>query len=72
MLDAYVTATNDTSILTRALPLAEVELDWWATNRTVNVTSPYSNNTWAVSRYAVVNTAPRPEVRPSFCFKVYG
>lgn len=61
MLYAYVNATNDVSILERALPLAEVELDWWHTNRTVNITSPYSNNTWEVAHYAVVNTAPRPE-----------
>ncbi|KAF8319627.1 trehalase-domain-containing protein [Clavulina sp. PMI_390] len=61
MLYAYVSATNDLSILNRALPLAEVELNWWHNNRTVNVTSPYSNNTWELARYAVVNTAPRPE-----------
>ncbi|KAF8319629.1 glycoside hydrolase family 37 protein [Clavulina sp. PMI_390] len=61
MLYTYVNATNDLSILNRALPLAEVELNWWYNNRTVNITSPYSNNTWELARYAVVNTAPRPE-----------
>lgn len=61
MLDAYVAATNDTSILDRALPLAEKELAWWNTNRTSPVTSPYTNKTYSLARYAVNNTAPRPE-----------
>lgn len=61
MLSDYVLASNDTSILTRALPLAERELEFWHTNRTLNVTSPFTNKTYAVSRYAVNNTAPRPE-----------
>ncbi|EIW74545.1 glycoside hydrolase family 37 protein [Coniophora puteana RWD-64-598 SS2] len=61
MLYDYVTATNDSSILQRALPLAEVELAWWNTNRTVQVTSPYTNKTYSLARYAVNNTAPRPE-----------
>lgn len=61
MLADYVAASNDTSILDRALPLAEAELKWWAENRTVNVTSPFSNKTYAMARYAVKNTAPRPE-----------
>ncbi|KAF9220247.1 glycoside hydrolase family 37 protein [Gyrodon lividus] len=61
MLSDYVTVTGDTSILERALPLAEVELAWWATNRTVQVTSPYTGQTYMMARYAVNNTAPRPE-----------
>ncbi|KAF7798296.1 hypothetical protein EIP86_009516 [Pleurotus ostreatoroseus] len=61
MLSDYVSATNDTSILTRALPLAEKELAWWVTNRTLTVTSPYTNNSYPLARYAVNNTAPRPE-----------
>lgn len=61
MLDAYVKESNDTSILKRALPLAEKELIWWKTNRTVTVTSPYTNQTHDVLHYAVNNTAPRPE-----------
>ena len=61
MLADYVAASNDTSILERGLPLAEKELRWWAENRTVNVTSPFSNKTFAMARYAVNNTAPRPE-----------
>lgn len=61
MLFRYITVTNDTSILSRALPLAEKELDWWQENRTVNVTSPSSNQVYEMARYAVNNTAPRPE-----------
>ncbi|KAL4242581.1 Trehalase, partial [Abortiporus biennis] len=61
MLQAYVEASGDASILTRALPLAEKELTWWSTNRTISVTSPYSGKTYSLFRYAVNNTAPRPE-----------
>lgn len=61
MLDKYVKATNDTDILERALPLAESELQWWAKNRTIPVTSSYTSKSYNMSRYAVVNSAPRPE-----------
>ena len=61
MLSDYVAASNDTSILDRALPLAEAELKWWADERTLNVTSPFSKKTYAMAHYAVSNTAPRPE-----------
>ncbi|KAH9947465.1 glycoside hydrolase [Amylocystis lapponica] len=61
MLSDYVSATNDTAILSRALPLAEAELSWWATNRTLSVTSPYTNKSYAMAHYAVDNSAPRPE-----------
>lgn len=54
-------ATNDTNILARALPLAEKELVWWATNRTTSITSPFTNQTYSMARYSVTNTAPRPE-----------
>ncbi|THG99105.1 hypothetical protein EW026_g3193 [Hermanssonia centrifuga] len=61
MLSDYIAASNDTSILARALPLAEKELAWWATNRTSTITSPYTNNSYPMARYAAANTAPRPE-----------
>ncbi|KAF8194392.1 Six-hairpin glycosidase-like protein [Mycena galopus ATCC 62051] len=61
MLARYVAVTNDTAILTRALPLAETELAWWGSQRTVNVTSPSTNKTHALAHYAASNTAPRPE-----------
>ncbi|EJC98505.1 trehalase [Fomitiporia mediterranea MF3/22] len=61
MLSDYVQASHDTKILERALPLAERELAWWHSNRTLNVTSPYTSKTYEVSRYDVNNSAPRPE-----------
>ncbi|KAJ7599902.1 glycoside hydrolase family 37 protein [Mycena floridula] len=61
MLARYVQASNDTSILAIALPLAEKELNWWQTNRMLNVTSPFSNKTFTMAHYAVNNSAPRPE-----------
>ncbi|WRT68588.1 uncharacterized protein IL334_005566 [Kwoniella shivajii] len=61
MLDAYVKVTGNTTILERALPLASTEMEWWATNRTFNYTSPFTNKTVLVAHYAVNNSAPRPE-----------
>jgi alpha,alpha-trehalase len=61
MLARYVQVTNDQSILTRALPLAEKELKWWSDNRSVQVKSPFSNNTHTMYHYSVTNSAPRPE-----------
>ncbi|KAF8526994.1 glycoside hydrolase [Hysterangium stoloniferum] len=62
MLFNYVTASKDTSILARALPLAEVELQWWLDKRSFNITSPYTNLTHTVAHYSVdINSAPRPE-----------
>jgi len=61
MLSRYVEATNDTSILERALPLAEKELKWWADNRSVQVKSSFTNKTHTMFRYSVTNSAPRPE-----------
>ncbi|CDO72204.1 Glycoside Hydrolase Family 37 protein [Trametes cinnabarina] len=61
MLSDYVSASNDTAILERALPLAEKELKWWTDNRTLNVTSPFTNQSYPMAHYSVNNTAPRPE-----------
>ncbi|THU99809.1 glycoside hydrolase [Dendrothele bispora CBS 962.96] len=61
MLHRYVTVTGDRSILDRALPLAEKELTWWLTNRSVNITSPSSGQTHTLYHYSVNNSAPRPE-----------
>lgn len=37
-------------------------MSWWDTNRSISVTSPYTNRTHSVYHYNVfVNTAPRPE-----------
>jgi len=59
MLDLYVTSTNDTSFLPRALELSEVEMAWWDTNRTIEVTS--GDATYSMHAYNVTNSAPRPE-----------
>lgn len=61
MLNAYIQVTGNVSILTRALPIAETELQWWRTNRTISVTSPYTGTSYSVARYFVTNSAPRPE-----------
>src|SRR5882757_6721267 len=61
MVATYVNKTQDVTILERALPLMEAELSWWETNRTINITSPYSYETFTMTRYAVDNSAPRPE-----------
>ncbi|KAE9396136.1 glycoside hydrolase [Gymnopus androsaceus JB14] len=61
MLSRYINATNDLSILERALPLAEKELAWWQNNRTLSVVSPFTNRTYSIAHYAANNTAPRPE-----------
>ncbi|KXN82841.1 Trehalase [Leucoagaricus sp. SymC.cos] len=61
MLSRYVTVTGDRSILSRALPLAEKELQWWRTNRSLNVSSPFTNQSHLVYHYSVNNSAPRPE-----------
>ena len=61
MVATYVDRTQDITILERALPIMEAELSWWETNRTINITSPYSHETFMMTRYAVDNSAPRPE-----------
>ena len=61
MVATYVNKTNDVTILERAFSVMEAELLWWETNRTINVTSPYSYTTFPMARYAVGNSAPRPE-----------
>jgi alpha,alpha-trehalase len=62
MLNLYIQETGNTTILAEALPLADIEMKWWDTNRSIEVTSPFTNNTHKVYHYNVfVNTAPRPE-----------
>jgi alpha,alpha-trehalase len=62
MLNLYVQETGNTTILTEALPLADTEMKWWDSNRSIEVTSPWTNETYTVYHYNVfVNTAPRPE-----------
>ncbi|KAK2465281.1 hypothetical protein APHAL10511_002635 [Amanita phalloides] len=61
MLARYIAASGDKDILKRAIPLAEKELAWWGNQRSVQVSSPFSNRTFKMYRYDVNNTAPRPE-----------
>lgn len=61
MLSRYVETSGDRDILKRALPLAEKELAWWQDNRSVQVHSPFTNQTHTMFHYSVNNTAPRPE-----------
>lgn len=78
MVDAYIKATGNITILERALPamtvcalffsclpladLYQTEMTWWLTNRSIEVTSPFTGKTHSVYHYDVSNTAPRPEV----------
>lgn len=61
MVADYVAETNDTSVLARAVPSIENELQWWMNNRSVSVTSSYTGKTYTMFHYSVNNSAPRPE-----------
>ncbi|EST04817.1 Glycoside hydrolase, family 37 [Kalmanozyma brasiliensis GHG001] len=61
MIDKYIEAYNDTSVLERFLPLLEREMSYWKTNRTIEFTSPFTNNTHNITHYKVDTSAPRPE-----------
>ncbi|KAI5995127.1 glycoside hydrolase [Pisolithus albus] len=61
MVYDYVAVMNDTSVLQRTLPLAEIELVWWANNCTTEITSPYTNQSYILARYSVNSSAPCPE-----------
>ena len=59
MVQRYIEYTNDTTILSRALPLLVKEHEFWMTNRTIDVR--VDNQTYTLNRYAVENNQPRPE-----------
>lgn len=40
---------------------SQAELAWWTENRSINVTSPFTNETHTVAHFNVTNSAPRPE-----------
>ncbi len=61
MIDKYIEAYNDTSVLQRFLPLLEKEMEFWRNNRTIEFTSPFTNNTHNITHYKVDTSAPRPE-----------
>lgn len=61
MIDKYIQAYNDTSVLQRFLPLLEREMSFWRNNRTIEFTSPFTNKTHNITHYDVDTSAPRPE-----------
>ncbi|SOV03791.1 related to trehalase precursor [Ustilago sp. UG-2017a] len=61
MIDKYIEAYNDTSLLQRFLPLLEREMSFWKNNRTIEFTSPFTNKTHNITHYDVNTSAPRPE-----------
>ncbi|PWY96834.1 glycoside hydrolase, partial [Testicularia cyperi] len=61
MVDRYIEASNDTSVLERFLPLLEREMSFWKNNRTIEFTSPFTNKTHNITHYQVDTSAPRPE-----------
>ncbi|KAG9308857.1 glycoside hydrolase family 37 protein [Chiua virens] len=72
MLYDYVTVTGDTSILERGLPSAETELAWWASNRTLQVTSPYTRQTYSMAHYATVHDPTLPPMTDTEAYALYG
>lgn len=60
LLERYIEYTNDTDILERAVAIGDLEMQWWDTNRSVEVTGP-SGQTHSVHRYNVDTSAARPE-----------
>jgi alpha,alpha-trehalase len=59
MVRIYVEYTQNYTILERALPILELEYDFWVTNRTVTLNRAGRN--YSLNHYAVANTQPRPE-----------
>jgi alpha,alpha-trehalase len=59
MVRVYVEYTQNYTILERALPILELEYDFWVTNRTVTLNRAGRN--YSLNHYAVANTQPRPE-----------
>jgi alpha,alpha-trehalase len=59
MVRIYVEYTQNYTILERALPILELEYDFWVNNRTVTLNRAGRN--YSLNHYAVANTQPRPE-----------
>jgi alpha,alpha-trehalase len=59
MVRVYVEYTQNYTLLERALPILELEYDFWVTNRTVTLNRAGRN--YSLNHYAVSNTQPRPE-----------
>lgn len=59
MVRVYVEYTQNYTLLERALPILELEYDFWVNNRTVTLERAGRN--YSLNHYAVSNTQPRPE-----------
>lgn len=59
MVRIYVEYTQNYTLLERALPILELEYDFWVNNRTVTLERAGRN--YSLNHYAVLNTQPRPE-----------
>jgi alpha,alpha-trehalase len=59
MVRIYVEYTGNYTLLERALPLLELEHDFWVNNRTVEIER--AGKSYKLNHYAVSNTQPRPE-----------
>jgi alpha,alpha-trehalase len=59
MVRVYVEYTQNYTLLERALPILEMEYDFWVTNRTV--TLERAGRCYTLNHYAVENNQPRPE-----------
>jgi alpha,alpha-trehalase len=59
MVRVYVEYTQNYTLLERALPILEMEYDFWVNNRTVTLQRAGRN--YSLNHYAVLNNQPRPE-----------
>lgn len=59
MVKLYIDATNDIDWLRKNIGILERELNWWQTNRSVDVVK--NGVTYNLVRYAVESNTPRPE-----------
>jgi alpha,alpha-trehalase len=59
MVRVYVEYTQNYTLLERALPILEMEYNFWVKNRTVTLQRAGRN--YSLNHYAVQNTQPRPE-----------
>jgi alpha,alpha-trehalase len=59
MVRVYVEYTQNYTLLERALPILEVEYNFWVNNRTV--TLERAGRSYSLNHYAVENNQPRPE-----------
>ena len=59
MVRVYVEYTQNYTLLQRAIPVLELEYEFWVNNRTVTLERAGRN--YSLNHYAVSNTQPRPE-----------